>query len=322
MRSRIYEKLIENEIDTSRIELFYSEKSYGAIQDPGPVFLRNEEGQLAVADFKFNHPDKRAEAIDRNVASTFHLPVVTSDLISEGGAWQTNGKGTLLLVESVELDRNNKMTKSQIEQEYKRVLGISKVIWLPNGPKEEEWGQFENGVYGIGTGGHIDEFCRFADANTILLAEVSEAESLENEISKETRARMEVNFKILSEATDQDGKPFNIIRIPSGKLTSKKILFADLNSEERSWFENNTKDSVEFYLTTGYLNLVIANEVVVTSGYWKEGSSEELKLRDSEARAALEKAFPNRKIMQIDCMPLHHDGAGLHCHSRNQPVTK
>ena len=45
------------------------------------------------------------------------------------------------------------MTKTQIEEEYKRVLGITKIIWLKNGLKEEEWGKLENGIYGIGTGG-------------------------------------------------------------------------------------------------------------------------------------------------------------------------
>ena len=42
IKKRIYQKLLENNIDTSRVELFYNDKDYGAIQDPGPIFLRNE----------------------------------------------------------------------------------------------------------------------------------------------------------------------------------------------------------------------------------------------------------------------------------------
>lgn len=319
---RIYEKLIEHEIDTSRVTLFYNEKGYGAIQDPGPIFLRNDKGELAVADFNFIHPDKRAEAIDRNVAVHFHLPTISSTMVSEGGAWQTNGKGTMLTVESVELDRNPNMTKIQIEEEYKRVLGVTKIVWLKNGPKEEEWGKLENGVCGIGTGGHIDEFCRFADANTILLAEVSPHESEENEIAKETHRRMEESYEILKQVTDQDGNPFKIIRVPTAAQQTKRISFKDLNQEEMSWFDNVTQDTVEFYLTTGYFNFVIANGAVVTSKYWKEGASEEVRSKDEKVKAIFEKAFPNRKIVQIDFMPLHHDGAGLHCHSRNEPKQK
>ena len=319
MENRIYQKLLENNIDTSRVTLFYNEKDYGAIQDPGPIFLRNEKGEYSVADFKFIHPDKRSEAIDRNVAAKLNLPTISSNMISEGGAWQTNGKGTMLLVESVELDRNKTMTKTQIEDEYKRVLGFSKIIWLKKGMKEEEWGKFNNGKYGIGTGGHIDEFCRFVNPTTVLLAEVSTADTVGNEISKESYRRMEENYQILKHSTTQDGEPFEIIRLPAGPLMTEKLLYKNLNKEEQSWFDNVTSDSVEFYLASGYMNFVIANKIVVTAKFWKEGLSDDFKILDEKAKRVLEKAFPDRKVVQIDCMPLHHDGAGLHCHSRNQP---
>ena len=322
LKSRIYESLIANNIDTSRVSLFYNDMYYGAIQDPGPVFLRNAEGRFAIADFKFLHPDKRSESIDRNVAAHFNLPVISSTMISEGGAWQTNGRGTMLLVESVELDRNKSMTKYQIEEEYKRVLGVTKFIWLKKGPKEEEWGKLENGKYGIGTGGHIDEFCRFVNDSTVLLAEVNPADTIGNEISKETYRRMEENHKILLQSTDQDGKPLDIIRLPAGPLMSEKVAYKNLSKDEQSWFDQVTTDSVEFYLATGYMNYIIANQVVVAGKFWKEGLSGEFQERDKQAKSILEKAFPGRKIVQIDCMPLHHDGGGLHCHSRNQPKGK
>lgn len=319
LENRIYKKLIEHNIDTSRVKLFFNEQYYGAIQDPGPIFLKSANGNFALADFKFNHPDERTERIDQNVATKLKLPIISSNMISEGGAWQTNGKGTMLLVESVELDRNKSMTKEQIENEYKRILGVKKIIWLKNGLKEEEWGKLENGKYGIGTGGHIDEFCRFVDEHTILLAEVGELEKNQSEIELESYRRMEENYKLLKNETDQDGKSFNIIRIPTAELMTKKLSYSGLSDNERYWFDNVTEDSVEFYLATSYLNLVIANGIVVTSKYWSEGLPEEIKLKDEKAKNILEKAFPNRQIVQIDCMPLHHDGAGLHCHSRNEP---
>jgi len=319
LEQRIFKKLIESKIDTSRIRLFYNDQYFGAIQDPGPIFLRSRKGEFALADFKFNHPDKRTELIDKNVASHFSLPIISSDMVSEGGAWQTNGKGTMLLVESVELDRNKSMTKKEIEIEYKRVLGVKKIIWLKSGPKEEEWGKLDNGIYGIGTGGHIDEFCRFVDESTLLLAQVDETARNRNEIERESHRRMEANFEILKNATDQDGKPFNIIRIPAAELMTKKVSYSALSDTEKYWFENVTQDTVEFYLATSYVNFVIANAVVVTAKYWTEGLPNEIAVRDEQAKIVLEKAFPNRKVIQIDCMPLNHDGGGLHCHSRNEP---
>ncbi len=322
MENRIYKKLIENNIDTSRVALFYNDINYGAIQDPGPIFLRNGKGEFAITDFKFIHPDKRSEAIDRNVAAKFNLPTISSNMVSEGGAWQTNGRGTMLLVESVELDRNKTMTKAQIEDEYKRVLGVSKIIWLKKGMKEEEWGKLENGKYGIGTGGHIDEFCRFVNPTTVLLAEVNSSDTAGNDISKESYRRMEENYQILKHSTTQEGKAFKIIRLPAGPLITEKISYKKLNKRELSWFDNVTSDSVEFYLATGYMNFVIANQVIVTAKFWKEGLPNEYNERDNQAKNILQKAFPGRKVVQIDCMPLHHDGAGLHCHSRSEPSNK
>lgn len=319
MQDRIYHELLANKIDTSRVSLFVNEISYGAIQDPGPIFLRNGKGEFALADFKFIHPDKRAEEIDRNVAAKLNLPLISSTLISEGGAWQTNGEGTMLLVESVELDRNPTMIKVQIEKEYERVLGVSKIIWLKRGLKEEEWGKLENGKYGIGTGGHIDEFCRFVNPYTVLLAAVNPKDTLGDEIAKESFHRMEENYQTLYNSTNQDGKPLKIIRLPTGPLMTKKVNYKSLGNEEKSWFDHVESDTVEFYLATGYMNFILANQVVVTSKFWKEGLSYDLKERDAQAKQILEYAFPTRKIIQIDCMPLHHDGAGLHCHSRNEP---
>lgn len=317
--TRIFDVLLKAAVDTSRIELFYNEIPIGAIQDPGPVFVRNSNGELAIVDFQYQQGHKLAGELDKNVAKEMNLPVIVSKLFSEGGAWQTNGEGTMLLVESIELDRNKTMSKEQIEKEYKQALGVTKFIWLKKGCKEEEWQKLENGKYGIGTGGHIDEFCRFVNASTVLLAQVSEKDTVANEIAKESYRRMEENYQILKQSSTKDGKPIQIIRLPAGPLLTSKILYNDLSNDEQSWFEKVTTDSVEYYLASGYMNFLIANKVIVTAKYWKEGLPDELKNTDAKAKSILEKAFPGRKVVQIDCMPLHHEGAGLHCYSRNEP---
>ena len=129
LQSRIYDVLINSSIDTSRVELFYNEIPIGAIQDPGPVFLRNGNGEMAVVDFQYQQGFLLSGNLDKNVGTQMNLRIIPSTLVSEGGAWQTNGEGTMLLVESVELDRNKTLTKEQIENEYKRVLGVEKIIW-------------------------------------------------------------------------------------------------------------------------------------------------------------------------------------------------
>ncbi len=58
---------------------------------------------------------------------------------------------------------------------------------------------------------------------------------------------------------------------------------------------------------------------MITAKYWREGRPESMRQRDAQARAALEAAFPGRRIVQIDATALLYDGAGPHCYTRNQP---
>lgn len=318
--ARLRATLTREGVDLSRVELFYYEQPFGAIQDPGPYFLRAVDGRLAVADYGYDHPDRGTEAIDREIARRLGLPTVKSDLISEGGARQVNGRGTLLLVEAVELARNPARTREEIELEHKRVHGTKNVIWLKQGPADEAWGRLADGRWGVGTGGHVDVFARFADARTILLAQVSERQRAASPILRETHARMEENFRILSAATDESGRPFRILRVPVPDTMTASVAYDSLTPEERSWFEGaNEGDTVEFYLPGGYLNFIIANGVVVTARFWRAGMAESLRTSDRKARVALERAFPGRKVVQVDALPLVYDGGGLHCHSRNQP---
>ena len=71
---------------------------------------------------------------------------------------------------------------------------------------------------------NTDEFVRFANATTILLAWVDEKEKDLNAINKMNYERMNENYNILKNAKDQDGKPFHIIKVPLPDLITKKIL--------------------------------------------------------------------------------------------------
>lgn len=318
--ARLRARLAAEKIDLSRVELFHHAQPVGAIQDPGPFFLRAPDGCLAIADYAFDHPDRRTEALDRDIAARLGLPTVRSELVSEGGARQVNGAGTLLLVEAVELARNPTLGRDAIEREHRRVHGASHVVWLKQGPADEAWGRLPDGRWGIGTGGHVDVFARFADAQTILLAEVSERQRQAGPLLRETHARMEENFRILSAARDAKGRPFRILRVPVPDTMTAKVAYDSLSRAEQSWFEGaRAGDTVEYYLPAGYLNFIIANGVVVTAKFWREGLPPALRSADDLARSALERAFPGRKVVQVHVEPLIHDGGGLHCHSRNQP---
>ncbi|MBC3785644.1 agmatine deiminase family protein [Spirosoma utsteinense] len=326
-------------IDTSRISIIRQDPTDYWYRDPGPVFVRNAEGQLAVVDFRYSnygaHPDSLSErarqhdGIDRDIARRLKLPIITSSVFMEGGAMEVNGKGTLLQVESVTLQRNPHLSKEAIEQDLKRVLGVKKIIWLKKGPADDDrLGLLGDSVlYSVrGTGGHVDEFCRFANGNTMLLGWIDEGEIGTDPVKRLTHDRMVENLKILQQATDQDGKPFTIVKVPFPSINYLKRVVTESNR----FYKNvkrarpNVKSGTVLYIvpSASYLNYVISNGVVLLPAYWKPGESEAGKKRDAEVLALFQKHFPGRKVVQINPIKLNYESGGMHCVTQQQPTGK
>ena len=58
--------------------------------------------------------------------------MVGSTLISEGGDKEFNGAGVMMAVEDTEVrKRNSDKTKEEVEEEFKRIFNLKKIIWLP-----------------------------------------------------------------------------------------------------------------------------------------------------------------------------------------------
>ncbi|MGC4001611.1 MAG: agmatine deiminase family protein [Anaeromyxobacter sp.] len=230
-------------------------------RDVGPIFVKDSAYRLNVVDFGFNNYSRDGnqtyinteKEVDKLTAQVLKLPVITSSLISEGGAIESNGRGIMMTTESVVLKRNPGLSKQQIENEYKKVLGVNKIIWLKKGLAEDD---------GI-TSGHINEIARFASPNTILLAQILPEDRYTNSYSKESYLRLEENYNILKNSTDQYGKPFNIIRIP-------------MPSTSYGMTTSNGKLPIR-----SYLNYAVTNGAVLMPVYWKAGRSEALKATEN-----------------------------------------
>ncbi len=181
------------------------------------------------------------------------------------------------------------------------------------------YGKIWKDLYPVGSGGHIDLFCRFAGPSIILLGEVTREETKNKLVAAINYERLEENYKILKNSTDQDGKPFNIIRIPVGPYMHSKHVLTKKDYPVEYIPGGKVGDTLYYILGTSYLNFILANGVIITSKYWKPGRSQEIKARDNKAREILQKTFPNHKIVMIDIDGYNHDGAGIHCVTLNQP---
>lgn len=309
------------------------------MRDMGPIFLKNTSGEIKIADFGFNTwsytkpTDALAmidESVDRLVAREMEIPILRSNLISEGGDREFNGKGTLMVTEAVEMQRNPGLTKAEIEAELKRIFNIKKVIWLKQGLADDDLsfkGKLPGNIFTVlTTGGHIDEFARFVNPHTILLAEVSPEERDEDPIARITYDRMEENYRILQEETDQDGQPFQIIRVPVAAPIYETMDENDevFNLLQTLSFEDGTTildgSSITTILAASYLNFVIANDVVLIPAYAQPGRSDIFQDKDAAVKKIFETVFPDRDIIQINPEAVNAGGGGMHCIVQQMPA--
>ncbi|EYF04376.1 agmatine deiminase family protein [Chondromyces apiculatus] len=314
------------------------------LRDTGPMFLqRTLDGvtSAATSDFGFNSWGYEgytsiypwdSDVLDNDIATTLGVTDIrSSPMISEGGAIESNGKGTMFITEAVALQRNPGMTKAQIEAVYEERLGMKKIIWLAEGVPEDDltfWRSngLPSDVYTTLTvGGHTDEFVRFIDEDTVLLAEVTPDEAEDDPIAAEARSRLEAVRAVIDAATTYEGHDIDIIRVPAATLLYKTMgpgdstydYITSLAFDDSSTIA--TDASITTVLATSYMNYVIANDVILMPAYWKTGRPTSILDKDDEMEAALEAAFPTRTVVRINPEALNAGGGGLHCVTQQQP---
>ena len=158
------------------------------IRDYGPTYIVNRN-KKEIIDFK--HFGKTLK-FNTEISEISEIPVKTSNLNSSGGAREVNGKGCLILCESHELDVNKPKSKKEIEDEYIDLFNLKKVIWLKQGIPQDDnplTGPLYENIYPNGVNGHVDEFCRFVNPNTIFISSISEEEAKKHPIMAEAKNR-------------------------------------------------------------------------------------------------------------------------------------
>ncbi|MCX4689578.1 agmatine deiminase family protein [Kitasatospora purpeofusca] len=132
-------------------------------RDTVPVFVE-EGGKAKGVDFNFNGWGRKQQhandaKVARGVLAKYGIERVETRLVAEGGSFESDGRGTLLITESsiVNDNRNPGMSRDQVEAELKQLLGVTKVLWLA-------------GVKGKDiTDAHVDCLVRFAAPGVVLL---------------------------------------------------------------------------------------------------------------------------------------------------------
>ncbi len=142
-------------------------------RDLGPLSVHTDRG-VELVDFRFDGWGGKYPAVqDDRVTSTIAaqgafggLPVRSVPVVLEGGAIDTDGRGTLLASEHCLLDpfRNPGITRTTMEALLRNHLGAQHVHWIRAG-----W------LEGDDTDGHVDNLVRFADPHTLVHAACTDA---------------------------------------------------------------------------------------------------------------------------------------------------
>jgi agmatine deiminase len=172
------------------------------LRDTAPTVLADGQGRRAAAAFTFNawggkyHPYDKDASLGSRIGALADLRVFTSELVAEGGAFLSDGDGTLLTAETCLLNRNRNPTwsKAEVDAELRAMLGMKKIIWLPGDPCDTE------------TDGHVDGFVAFIKPGHVLLERVADPADPRYRIMAENR-------RVLETETDARGRAFRLLPI-------------------------------------------------------------------------------------------------------------
>ncbi|MFM7532222.1 MAG: agmatine/peptidylarginine deiminase [Rubrivivax sp.] len=338
-------------LSAPRVQVHLMPEALFFVRD-GAVFATAGGGALGVVDFAWNdygrpgwcrtlHPGNPgawpgceggsgASRQDFDLALAQHLgaQVLRVPLVAEGGSIESNGQGLVIANAALVQQRHPGRAFGELQRLYGQLPGVRKVIWLPAGLAQDPplRATITGRHVAWGTGGHTDEFVRFADARTVLLAWPDEAEAARHPVARLNLARMRRNLEILSRATDLEGRPLRVLRLPLPRTVERRVFLsaaADPGWSEQwsaAWFPASERrrqgDAVMQVAITSTLNFVVANGLVLVPGYTEHGTP---RATQDRVQRVLEQAFAGRRVRFIDAIGLNWVGAGPHCATLNEP---
>lgn len=293
----VYKYLLDQgDIEMQHIHLLQIETNDTWARDHAFITCIDENGKKALLDFIFNGwGQKFAADLDNMInrkAFTSLRDLLQGQasyigpirMVLEGGSIESDGKGTVLTTTSCLLadNRNYYSSKQEAEELLLPLLHSQRILWL-----DHSW------LDGDDTDGHIDTVARFCPNNTIAYVQCSNPK---DEHYTELSA-MERELQALRTA---DGLPYHLVPLPMPNAIYERD-FADAVDEER-----------DQRLPATYANFLIVNGAVLMPTYGQPDN-------DAKAREQLQKAFPDREIVGIDCRVLIRQHGSLHCITMQYP---
>jgi agmatine deiminase len=283
-QEKVLELLTKGEVNLKQVSFIHQRTNRSWMRDSGPIIVRNGKQREAI-NFHFNgwakYPNHRLDRhVPQAVAEHLGVPLVPAihkarKVVLEGGALEVNGKGTLITTEECLLHpslqvRNAGFTREDYETVFREYLGITNTIWMGDG------------IVGDDTHGHIDDLCRFVNADTVVTV-------VESDKKDANYAPLQDNLARLRAAKLEDGRPLNIVELPM----PRPVVFDGLQ------------------IPASYANFLIINGAVLVPTFNDANDRHALKI--------LASCFPDREIIPISAIDLIWGFGTLHCLSQQVP---
>lgn len=177
-------------------------------RDHGGISVYGDNGEKYLYDFVFNgwglkFASNQDNCITKKIFfdGAFNNDVMCVDMrpfVLEGGSIDTDGAGTLIATSEClcSVNRNEYLSKEEIEGELKQAFGLKRILWLNSGK-----------INGDDTDSHVDILARFCSEDTIAYVKCED----KNDIDFETLSEMEAELKAFRTL---DGKPYNLVPLP------------------------------------------------------------------------------------------------------------
>jgi agmatine deiminase len=268
----------------SRIRFHHIQTVDSWIRDYGPNFLIGPDGEGAFNDWIFNAWGNKYEELKKDDTVPRRLePFLKVKRFSPG-----------IVMEGGSIEVNGAgcvLTSEQCLLNPNRNPDLSRAEieqYLKDylGVTKVLW--LGEGIVGDDTDGHIDDVARFVARDVIACAVEDDPEDANYEILQD-------NLKRLRSMTDAAGRPFEIVSLPMPGMVGG-------NSTESRDLER---------LPASYANFYIANSVVLAPVFGHAN--------DERAVDTLQRLFPTRRIVPINCEPLVWGMGAIHCVTQQQP---
>jgi agmatine/peptidylarginine deiminase len=186
-----------------RFALAASEDTWA--RDCGPLTVLGPHGPVLI-DFEFNgwggkFPSARDNALTLQLAEQGifgDVPLIRPGRVLEGGAIESDGRGTLLLRSRCVIDerRNPGFGQARMEELLSHWLGAERFLWLEHGD-----------LLGDDTDGHIDTLARFTESGAIVYQACDDTEDPHYE-------PLQAMAAALGRFESPDERPYDLIPLP------------------------------------------------------------------------------------------------------------